>query len=528
MKPHYHLLAVAFLCVVIFLPTGGPAQELNPNMWYRLSSQLLGDDYSLESSDPYAGARMNPTGNFNGQYWRFVSAGNGYYWLVSRHCGEAYALESNDPCKGRALMSPREKFRSQFWKIIPQDSLYNRLNSMSMENKEYALESSYADSGSLMTPWGPFSGQMWKLRPIEPVEPNVAIPALDPKGDPYKTEGPTDYSFYARPASTVKAVMIFVDFSDAPAGSRTTQSVGDHLLGNGDAQKLYKEQSYGKMTLEVTRANGWKRMPDSVSHYTGPDNVFDFDEHKKYITAATTLFPKVKFSDYQIVLVVATPTPKIVVSPAFNARPGNGVQTAAGEVRLAVTFGNDSYTNRYINLVHEVGHLFGLPDLYPFSECASGPRAGPWDLMDNIFQGNVFFGWHRHKMGWLDQERKTFLQQGEWFDTLSPLSAAYGTSMVVIPVGNDPKPSKVFVVELAEPVLEKDSNKSTSEGVLIYSVDATRATGCNPVKVYSKNASDLWQAPYVGGDTFDNPDAPMTVEVLKKVGTGYVLKIRRR
>ena len=41
----------------------------------------------------------------------------------------------------------------------------------------------------------------------------------------------------------------------------------------------------------------------------------------------------------------------------------------SGEIRLAVTFGTDSYSNRYINLVHEVGHLFGLPDLYPDSGC---------------------------------------------------------------------------------------------------------------------------------------------------------------
>src|SRR6185295_15241833 len=187
----------------------------------------------------------------------------------------------------------------------------------------------------------------------------------------------------------------------------------------------FKAHSYGKMTLDVTRVNGWQRMPQPVGTYTGPDNEFSFDEHKAYLAAAAALFPAVRFSDYRIVLVVASPTPKIELSPAFNAAPGNGVRTPTGEVRLAVTFGNDSYANRYINLVHEVGHLFGLPDLYPYSDCASGSTVGPWDLMDNIFQGNIFFGWHRHKMGWLDQERKTFLKQGAWSGTLSRLSASH-------------------------------------------------------------------------------------------------------
>jgi hypothetical protein len=249
--------------------------------------------------------------------------------MVSRYCGEAYALESNQPPEG-SLMTPRGNFTGQLWKVIPQAGGYYRLNSKFMEGrpKEYALESSGPDKGSLMTPWGPFSGQLWKLTPIGPVAPNVAVPALDPKGDPYKTEGPTDYDFYARPSGTVKAVMVFVDFSDAPAGSRATKATGDHLLGKGAAQKLFTDQSYGNLTLDVTRVDGWKRMP--------------------------------------------------------------------------------------------------------------------------------------------------------------------------------------------------------GDGVLIYSVDATKATGCHPVKVYSKHASDLWKAPWVGGDKFTDPAAPMTVDVQRKVGDGYAVRIRRR
>lgn len=326
----------------------------------------------------------------------------------------------------------------------------------------------------------------------------------------------------------------------------STSAVGQEKLGHGEVEKLFREQSYGKMKLEVTSIDGWARMPKTSKEYTVGDGVFTWEEHKTYIADALTRpeFAGVNFTAYDMVFIVAAPTPKdsetgsrelgnirkvgnISLSPAYVRTQGN-IEVGGSSLALSVvTFGNDSYTNRFINLVHEMGHVFGLPDLYPYSGFSSETVVGPWDLMDNIFQGNTFFGWHRHKMGWLDPLRKKYLKQGEWSGILTPLSSYCGTSMVVIPVGRADKPSKVFVVELTEPVLKESSSTETSnsEGVLIYSVDATIQSGHHPVKVYSKSLSDLWQAPYTKGDEFDHPDSPMKVEVVRKVDRGYELKI---
>jgi hypothetical protein len=65
-------------------------------------------------------------------------------------------------------------------------------------------------------------------------------------------EGPTDFTRFARPVGVVKAVMIFVDFPDVPAAPASAASVADHLLGNGQAQQLYRDQSYRRLTLDVT------------------------------------------------------------------------------------------------------------------------------------------------------------------------------------------------------------------------------------------------------------------------------------
>jgi len=99
---------------------------------------------------------------------------------------------------------------------------------------------------------GDHTGQHWTLTKVGPIPGTVPIPDLDPKGVVEQTEGPTDFTRFARPRGVVKAVMIFVDFPDVPAGSASAAAAAEHLLGGGKAQQLYHEQSYGQLTLDVT------------------------------------------------------------------------------------------------------------------------------------------------------------------------------------------------------------------------------------------------------------------------------------
>ena len=114
-------------------------------------------------------------------------------------------------------------------------------------------------------------------------------------------------------------------------------------------------------------------------------------------------------------------------------------------------------------------------------------------------------------MQWLDADRKTYLAEGKHELKLTPLDASSGVSMIAVPADDPAKPSKVFVVELAQPfrVLGKVGNAT---GVLVYSVDAKLASGQNSVVVYPKG--DLLNAPFQPGDRFEHEDAPVVVEVL--------------
>lgn len=181
--------------------------------------------------------------------------------------------------------------------------------------------------------------------------------------------------------------------------------------------------------------------------------------------------------------------------------------------------------------MHEVGHLFGLPDLYPYDGTES--KAGCWSIMSDIFHAVSFLGWHRHKTGWLAPSRVMYIAESTpaWHTTLSPLSGAGGMSLMVLSADDVRRPTKVFAVELAQPVLGSNG-ESWGEGVLVYTVDATIPTDSSPVAMIPQLVSRspdygyLFEAPYGVGDVAQVDGSPvLTVRVLQKFGSSYRITI---
>jgi hypothetical protein len=151
--------------------------------------------------------------------------------------------------------------------------------------------------------------------------------------------------------------------------------------------------------------------------------------------------------------------------------------------------------------------------------------AGPWDIMSSAGNASGFLGWHRHKLEWLDDDRKTYLTSGTTRLTLTPLDADHGISMVAIPVDDPAKPSKIFALEVAQARRYGDGKQTEAGGVLVYSVDAKLATGQNPVIVYPMES--IGKAPFHPGDTFRHDDAPFEMEVIGRDPKGaYLIEIR--
>jgi M6 family metalloprotease-like protein len=358
----------------------------------------------------------------------------------------------------------------------------------------------------------------------QPAISTVAPPAFSANLTADLDERPTNYSVNRRPLGALRAIMVFVDFSDARGNpdQREQKRIADNLLGVNKASDWFRTQSHGKMSLQVDRRYGWKRMPRPATEYAFRPYYF----HRQFLSVALELFRNdhLNFSQYQIVYVVTARTAHFPDSPAFIATNDSvAVYTASGLVRHAVAFGDDSYSNSYTNLIHETNHLFGLPDLYRQTQ-PYYREAGGWDLMSDMRRSEALVGWHHYKLGWLEPHRRTFHRSGVLKTTLSPLSENCALAMVVVPAGRAASPSKVYAVELAQP----DKQHLTAEGVLIYSVDSGVKTLNGPLVVRSKSAArpplmNPDGAPFDVGSVFR--EGNLTVRVLRKIGKLYEVSI---
>jgi len=281
----------------------------------------------------------------------------------------------------------------------------------------------------------------------------------------------------------VKAVMVFIDFSDVH-GTRSPTDVKQLIVG--DAVEWFRKESFGRLNFSVdTPFLEWRRMPEQAPAYAAIATKGEM--HKSYISTALKLFrtDEIDFNSYQIAYVVAAETPENnptyekVLHNSPTLSNGIHVETNNATVLHAVAFGRDSYWRGYRVLVHETGHLFGFPDLYLFGgDEARFASAGGWDIMCNLDNGRHFLGWHKDKLGWLDESQLIYLPGGEVSVTLNSFETAQGVKMIVLP---GQKESERYVVEVAQSL--GDGDQFRDKGLLVYTVNATIPTGHEPVSV---------------------------------------------
>jgi M6 family metalloprotease-like protein len=360
------------------------------------------------------------------------------------------------------------------------------------------------------------------------------ILGLASPSDGWRGEGLTNTERNLRAVGTVRAMMLFAMFPDSEEG-KTPRKLYDQLVPS--AVQFFEKSSYGQFDLIVDAHFEWLAMKKPSTH-PGYDNS-RYKTYKAYVTEVMAAAdPEVDFSAYSIVYVVASKSPGNPISPPFLVAPGKGVRGDGHEIRYAVTFGNDSRNRGWTwqTLVHETGHILGLPDLYSYDFQEGGRKStfqfvGSWDPMSYQRPEADFLAWHKYKLGWLKEDRFVIVKEGSITLEVTHLESRQGVKALVLPISK----YESYVAEV------RHLNPSRSRvGVLIYKVSTRMKSGKGLIRVMPAVEDDDQEHPalfkkyiahynalYFASDHFEDEASRVRIDILRKTDAGFELKVSR-
>lgn len=129
-----------------------------------------------------------------------------------------------------------------------------------------------------------------------------------------------------------------------------------------------------------------------------------------------------------------------------------------------------------------------LVDLYELG--VANPQTfhftGDFSIMGNILgAAPEYLGWERWLLGWVDDDAVLCASRGHTVATLTTIEASGGTKLIVVPTG----PTTAVAVE-SRHALGYDS-ALPNEGLLVYFIDTSIATGQGVVKVLPLDDNDF-------------------------------------
>lgn len=341
--------------------------------------------------------------------------------------------------------------------------------------------------------------------------------------------GPTDYRDHLLPTGSLSAVMIFVDFPDAPHSEDTRQLYASLVP---TAERWIEEVSNGAASLKVTAIHQWRRMPKDSAEYHW--NRLTRSGLRTYIQDAAQ-GTALSFGKYDLVYIVASRNSAIHNSPVMVASRGTGVSVDDSELRHVVVLGEDI---RYgfpgfgaHTLLHAMGNLFGLPDLFEYGSTFPARLAGGWDNM-SLPTGAQFTAWNKWKLGWISADQLRCVDGSSVTETLRPIETPDGVKALVVPVDA----TSAYVAEAREWI--GADLQLCDEGLLIYKVDTTAETGHGPLRVMggtrgvvdegTRRCGPAYDATFRMNpgkpNLFEDPAAGVAIELIESSLGSYTVK----
>jgi immune inhibitor A len=327
----------------------------------------------------------------------------------------------------------------------------------------------------------------------------------------------------AAPAGEVHNLVVlmrFADHEDRTLPSREdfdklfNASGGDAILApTGSVQDFYRENSYGKLTLK-SAPTVWITLPKSEAYYANKKSGLDVRVREAMVDALDIIARDglVSFADFDnenggtgdgwidaITFVHSGYAAEFggiaggadVKDRIWSHRwvintwtdPVSGVRVRDYNINPGLWGTSDNKIGRIGVICHELGHFFGLPDLYDYSGVGEG--AGSWCLMANSwgFDGTQ---WHPpHMSVW----SKTFLtwMQPQLISTAGTYKVSASSTSeancyrVNFPSGS---PDEYLLIENRQPLGNFDGGIPTgtggSGGLLIWHIDDAKTANDEP------------------------------------------------
>ncbi|MBA0049651.1 M6 family metalloprotease domain-containing protein [Streptomyces sp. AJS327] len=296
---------------------------------------------------------------------------------------------------------------------------------------------------------------------------------------------------YPRPESRLDAALLFLSFPDSRPFSTPAELVADHFPATSE---FFSRASYGALDLRPRPHGEWIEMPAPSTSY-GIERDWGEERRGAYLRdAIRAADPRVDFSRYDIVYLIADPdAPGVLPDATKVVNFAEPLRVDGADLRRVVTLFEQSPPDRNV-LAHETGHVFDLPDLYERPRDGKGDwdsRVGDWDMMGSQFGlAPDPFGWHKWKLGWLDERNVECVPEGPGTTrySLRPLGAALDNRAGWARGTRDTRLAVVRTSETHALAIEArgrigNDRDVCRDGVLLYRVRSDRASTHGPVEV---------------------------------------------
>ena len=328
---------------------------------------------------------------------------------------------------------------------------------------------------------------------------------------------------------TMRVAVLFVDFPDAQATYSTEEEAA---LGLPYAEQYLEAVSYGQLDVEFVPRHGWLRAENNHDHYASPgalgtprvvvdsealrlaDPSFDFTG----FDAAMTVLPSSHFAGGENHF-AGLRTDEGPVGPVARVNT-----FAVDDPRGPLQWGDVA--------AHELMHGLGLTDHYPYdgslhvlpepsgSEAVvrsnfglmgltavfraraqerrhridwTYPGGGRATSYTEVLEAVEMLAWSRWQLGWLDESQVHCIDTPSARVRLTPVAdPGAGVAMAVVPLSE----TEMLVIEsrrrIGYDAVEQERfpdgvvasiPRLAVEGVLIYTVDASRLTGELPIRL---------------------------------------------